>query len=117
MSTKHFKDSEFACKCGCGLASPDPELLQVLELIRAGIGNHPIFVNSGCRCESHNSNVGGSQNSQHLHCKAADIWSNHATPDEISFIANQVIGLRGGIGVYETFCHIDVRETMSRWSG
>lgn len=115
MSTKNFKDEEFACKCGCGFMSPDPKLLNLLEGIRAGIGNKPITINSGCRCKYHNRRIGGANYSQHLLGKAADIKSDHATPDELSFIANEILGNAGGVKAYSSFCHVDVRDGF--WRG
>ena len=115
MATKNFKDEEFACKCGCGFMSPNPKLLSLLEAIRSALGNHPIHVNSGCRCADHNWDVGGAKNSQHILGNAADIRSDRATPEEISFIANEILGPSGGVKAYDTFCHVDVRAGY--WRG
>ena len=110
MISDHFSSKEFACKCGCGFSRVDPELLEVLEKIRSRIGDNPIFINSACRCEEHNGNVGGSPKSQHVEGKAADIRSNHASVDVLSFHANDILGSKGGVGIYDTFCHVDVRD-------
>ena len=64
--TKNFSRAEFACKCGCGLCNPDPELVKKLEKFRTLCGNKPMNINSACRCEKHNKAVGGSTKSQHL---------------------------------------------------
>lgn len=116
MLSNNFSRSEFRCKCGCGFDTPDDKLVKLLEEIRTQAGNKPIYINSACRCVIHNKNVGGSNTSQHILGKAADIRCNHKTPDELSYIANEILGLTGGVGVYNTFCHVDVRDTMARWS-
>ena len=72
-SIKHFKKSEFTCKCGCGMNNISIELVKVLEDIRNHFGQ-PCTVTSGCRCASHNKKVGGVQGSRHVVGKAADIY-------------------------------------------
>jgi len=48
----HFKLHEFRCQCDCGLANPNPRLLERLNKARmfAKIGFH---VTSGSRCRAH----------------------------------------------------------------
>lgn len=74
--TIHFKVSEFACKCGCGFGSKDGDvdqrLIDMAETLRQELGV-PVRVNSGCRCEKHNSKVGGVKGSKHMKGKAADL--------------------------------------------
>ena len=72
-SIKHFKKSEFTCKCGCGMNNISIELVKVLEDIRNHFGQ-PCTVTSGCRCASHNKKVGGVQGSRHVVGKASDIY-------------------------------------------
>ncbi len=112
--SKHFNKSEFACKCGCGLADPAPELVLKLEEFRELCGNKPVNINSACRCAKHNAKVGGTKNSYHVKCMAADIKKMpHLTIDEMAKFAEQA-GFRG-IGKYNTFIHVDVRPTPARW--
>ena len=74
---KWFNEKEFACRC-CGQLPPfareNTEALvsQVLDPLRERC-SHPIYVNSGYRCPSHNRDVGGAAQSQHLKGEAADI--------------------------------------------
>lgn len=70
---KHFKKTEFTCKCGCGFNNIDLKLVKVLEEIRNHFGQ-PCTVTSGCRCATHNARVGGVQGSRHVVGKAADIY-------------------------------------------
>ena len=70
---KHFKQSEFACKCGCGFNSINLNLVKILDEIREYFGQ-PMTITSGCRCAKHNAKVSGSvSNSRHVSGKASDI--------------------------------------------
>ncbi len=74
---KWFNEKEFACRC-CGQLPPfareNTEALvsQVLDPLRERCG-HPIYVSSGYRCPTHNREVGGVAQSQHLKGEASDI--------------------------------------------
>lgn len=116
---KHFKRSEFKCKCGkCGGFPVEPswDLLKILEQIRGHFGV-PVIVNSGVRCDTHNKNVGGATKSQHLCGTAADIKVKGVSPAKVAEYAETLLPNTGGIGRYSTFTHIDVRKTRSRWNG
>ena len=75
---KNFTLQEFTCKCGrCSIPAEAKNKLmalvdQVLDPARKKLGR-PIHVNSGYRCEAHNSKVGGATNSQHMRGEAADL--------------------------------------------
>ena len=71
---KHFKKSEFACKCGCGFDNIDLKLVNILEQIRSHFGDRPVHITSGCRCANHNKAVGGVEGSRHVLGKASDIY-------------------------------------------
>jgi len=115
IDSEYFERSEFACKCGCGFATVDVELLNVLTKVRMHFDS-PVIINSGCRCEQHNRNIGGADGSKHKLGIAADIvvkgvsfcWAFHA------FI-NFNVGNKYGLGSYNTFTHIDVRPDKARW--
>ena len=49
----HFPIEEMSCRCGCGYHGMDPELMDILELIRKESGSYPLPVTSGCRCHKH----------------------------------------------------------------
>ena len=78
LLSEHFDSSEFACKCGCGGlrngADINPRLVQVLERMRTKCGK-PLILSCGYRCPSHNAEVGGVWNSQHIKGTAADVQS------------------------------------------
>ena len=118
---RYFKKSEFACKCGkyCDgyPAEIDMDMVKIADKIRAKIGK-PITVNSGLRCKTHNANVGGVSNSQHLLGNAADLGCpSGCTPAQMASIAEEIMGDTGGIGTYSWGIHIDTRATKSRWNG
>ena len=69
---KHFKKSEFTCKCGCGLNNIQLEVVKAADEIREYYGK-PCIVNCGTRCTKHNKEVGGVTNSRHLIGKAIDL--------------------------------------------
>jgi len=112
----NFSSAEFCCKCGCGYCKINNALLFALEAIREHFGQ-PITITSGCRCETHNANVGGKPGSRHLHGEAADMKVKWISPAEVAAYAANLIGDRGGVGRYSNFTHIDVRGHRARWSG
>ena len=120
--TKNFDSSEFACKDGS--ATP-PEVLknlkkvaQNLQVLRDFFGV-PITVNSGYRSPAHNKAVGGAKKSQHLLGTAADIVVPGKRPVQVKAAIEKLIGEgkmhNGGIGLYNTFVHYDVRDNAARW--
>lgn len=117
---KHFKRSEFACKCGkhCNgfPVEPDEQLVRLLEKIRNHFGV-PITINSGIRCKTHNANVGGASASQHMKGTAADIAVKGVAPVKVAAYVETLLPNTGGIGIYGTFVHVDVRKQKSRWNG
>lgn len=68
----NFKLYEVSCKCGCGLIILYKPLLVCLNELRVRY-NEPILVTSWTRCEKHNKDVNGVNNSNHLYGMAVDI--------------------------------------------
>ena len=119
---EYFTHDEFKCKCGGKYCKgypnePDERIVRIADAIRKRIGK-PITVNSGLRCKTHNANVGGVSNSQHLYGTAADLGCpTGCTPSQMASIAEEIMGETGGIGIYSWGIHIDTRSTKSRWNG
>ncbi|SUW63282.1 Peptidase M15 [Buttiauxella agrestis] len=111
----HFNRSEFACKCGCGFSAVDKELNAVLEDVRTHF-NSPLVIDCACRCPSHNADVGGVADSQHVYGMAADIKVNGVSPDDVASYIEKAHP-NGGVGRYDTFTHVDVRGYSARWNG
>jgi uncharacterized protein YcbK (DUF882 family) len=93
----------------------DPLLISVLQIIRDHV-KLPIVVNSGYRCPEHNKRVGGVDNSQHIFGKAADIyvegWSNEQLLNVIRAltVAKKIyVGYAYIIKNSNRAVHIDVR--------
>ena len=120
--TDNFSMDEFECKCGCVM--PEfvkknvQELAENLQVIRDAYGK--IDLTNSYRCKDHNADVGGSVNSQHLKGKAADIKSKQFSSSEIAIITDDLMKNEsftlGGVGIYNTFTHVDIRGTRARWS-
>lgn len=113
MHTKHFRESEFTCKC-CGDLLLRSELLTVLELIRNKF-NKPVFINSGYRCPTHNAKEGGAPTSQHTLGTAADIVVDDVHPIAVYEFLDATFPSTYGLGIYSTWIHVDVREEKARW--
>jgi len=110
--SEHFKISEFKCNDGSQEIMLEYELVKLLQKLRWVVGK-PIKINSGYRTKTYNHKVGGSPRSQHLLGRAADIVVEGYTPSQIAELADQ-LGF-DGIGIYDTFCHVDVRGYKARW--
>lgn len=118
--TENFKYEKLTCPC-CARLKIDERTFRHMELLqemRTKL-DFVIIVNSGYRCKQHNTDVGGSTNSQHM-IFATDIrpsWQNgfkqrlkamYKMAEELGF---------DGIGRYESFIHVDLRGSKARWSG
>ena len=120
--TKNFNLSEFDCKDGTEMPSEllanVLELAENLQVLRDFVGV-PIKINSSYRSLSHNAKIGGSKSSQHLFAKAADIVIESKSPEQVANIIKALISegkmKQGGIGVYNTFTHYDIRGHKARW--
>jgi uncharacterized protein YcbK (DUF882 family) len=113
--SENFDRSEFACKCGCGFDTVDAELIKVLEDIRGAFGV-PIKINSGCRCETHNKEIGGSVHSQHKKGRAADIVVEGINAGAVQGLVDGRWPSLGGMGRYGVFTHVDTRSgPIARW--
>ena len=121
--TKNFSKEEFDCNDGSEMPlNVYYNIVKVanqLQTLRDYI-KKPINVNSAYRSEEYNAKIGGVKSSQHIMGRAADIAIKGLTPLEVSEIIEKLIEegnmLQGGLGIYETFCHYDIRGTKARWN-
>lgn len=111
----NFRVREFACKDGSDPIFISTELVNVLQKIRTHFGC-AVTITSAYRTPPHNSREGGASYSQHLYGKAADIKVSGVSPKKVAQYAEKILLNKGGIGIYPTFTHVDVRETKSRWN-
>ena len=105
----------FARQYGSDPIFIDSELVSVLQKIRNHFGK-AVTITSAYRTPNHNKSVGGTTYSQHLYGKAADIKVQGIAPKDVAKYAETLLD-EGGIGIYNTFTHIDVCSTKSRWQG
>ena len=112
--SEHFSREEFACKCGCGFAAVDIELLSILELIRNEL-DKPVIITSACRCEKHNHAVGGRDGSYHKKGLAVDFQVKGMSATSVYTLVDGMLGDKFGIGSYDNFVHLDVRSKKARW--
>ena len=116
----NFSVREFACSDGSDPVFISQELVEVLQKIRDHF-KKSVTINSAYRTPGKNKAVGGAAYSQHLYGTAADIvvgsGSNKVSPKIVAVYAESLLPGKGGIGIYSTFTHIDVRATKSRWNG
>ena len=100
---------------GSGRLEINPHLVVVLEKVRREYGK-PISINSAYRTREHNERVGGVVNSQHRKGNAADLSiTNQKDGDILQALFIKYAGEKCGIGRYNTFIHVDVRNKKSRW--
>ena len=114
--SKNFTVKEFACSDGTDTVFISLALVNLLQKIRDHFGN-AVIINSAYRTEVHNKSIGGATYSQHKYGLAADIHINGVTPKEIAAYVETLMPSSGGIGIYKSFVHVDVRQVKSRWNG
>jgi uncharacterized protein YcbK (DUF882 family) len=122
--TENFWLSEFACNDRTEVPEhliPNVQFLaEQLQVIRDVIGE-PIHINSAYRHEEYNSAIGGSIRSQHILAKAADLrvgegFSSGILYDVIIELIKDGSIYDGGVGLYSSFVHYDVRTSgRARW--
>lgn len=112
--SKNFRVKEFACQDGSDPIFISPELVDVLQKIRDHFGK-PVVVNSAYRTAKHNKAVKGASYSQHLYGTAADIKVTGVKPSAVYAYAETLLPNTGGLGLYPTFTHVDVRAVKARW--
>lgn len=114
--SKNFKVKEFACKDGSDPIFIAPSLVELLQRIRDHFGK-AVTINSAYRTPAYNKKVGGATYSQHQYGTAADIKISGVKPKDVAAFVETLMPDTGGIGIYTSFTHVDVREVKSRWNG
>lgn len=122
--SKNLSWSELSCKDG----TPYPDeyrldgtvvnLSFVFEQIRTVCGNRIIKIHSAYRSKKHNTSIRGAKNSQHVLGKALDLappkgYTVKKFYDLIKTLAQTNVNEIGGIGLYPTFVHIDIRKRVN----
>lgn len=119
--TENFSREEFDSKDGAEMPEEVlenvKELAKNLQVIRDHI-KMPIKINSGYRSPEYNKKVGGADKSQHLFAKAADLNTSLAPQVLHKIILNLIEEGKikeGGLGLYNSFVHYDIRGKKARW--
>lgn len=113
--TPHFQVKEFVCSDGSRVVFISDDLVNLLENIRVHYGK-PLHINSAYRTVSYNSKLkDSSPNSKHLYGLAADIWVEGVAIKALYDYVCEALGNHGGVGIYNTFVHVDMRSLKSRW--
>ena len=113
--SENFTVKEFACKDGSDKVIIDTKLVTILQTIRDHFGK-TVTITSGYRNPEYNSRIGGAKSSQHCLGTAADIVVEGVSPLEVAQYAEFLLNATGGIGLYGSFTHIDVRLSRARWN-
>jgi hypothetical protein len=103
-------------------------LAATFEHVRELLGNQAIVILSGYRTPAYNASLeGAAVKSQHVEGRALDIWHPLIEPLAVFKTLRQasqkgVLPLLGGLGIYRTFVHLDVRPKVPKghlalWSG
>jgi uncharacterized protein YcbK (DUF882 family) len=130
----HFKSHEWLTKGAShsqrtsrafGLnTDPPPELwqnsiplLKTVDHLRAICGSR-IVITSAYRSPAYNRAIGGANESWHTKFLAADLIPLDITPRKLHWFAREfraAQNFRGGLGLYRSFVHIDVRGRNADW--
>jgi zinc D-Ala-D-Ala carboxypeptidase len=117
IGSKHFSSIHFDCKgLGCCIFTKvHYSLGKYADELWDLIG--PFQINSGYRCALHNASEQGAAHSEHLITLAFDAKSLVGlSGKEIAKAAEKIPAFAsGGIGIYPSFCHLDIRGYPSRW--
>ncbi len=118
IKLRNFSAKELGCPCGACSPTERLDIISLRKLQRLrDLFKKPMIVNSAARCVAHNKAVGGSRHSKHLTGQAFDIsirdWS---TSDVGRFVILARECGFNGIGLYETFIHIDTRKNKFHWT-
>jgi uncharacterized protein YcbK (DUF882 family) len=129
----HLTWDELKCKDGTEYPSQwrqdrATKLAVTFEDVRVLLGSQPLHVNSGYRTPSYNARLeGAAVKSQHVEGRAIDFRHPTMTPKQVYtavYNAHKAgkLPLLGGLGLYATFVHMDVRTPatvnhLATWSG
>jgi uncharacterized protein YcbK (DUF882 family) len=94
------------------------KLANQLQALRNELGV-PVIINIAYRPVFYELSKGRDGTSKHTKGKAADITAQGLKPKYVAAKIEQIISsgdmLQGGLGVYPTFVHYDIRKTKARW--
>ena len=101
-----------------------PEILNVASAVTGidGLNKLGDLIRGDDSIPQSDKDIGGVSNSQHILGKASDIVIEGFTPNEVANTIDNMLRNEynpnlniGGLGRYNTFTHIDIRDYMARW--
>lgn len=127
--TPNFALHEFTCHNGDVVP---PELLANVTLLAKNLQvlhdylsekagkKVSIQIVSGYRSPVYNKSINGAAGSLHMTAKGADIRVKGVSEEDVKAAIEHLIAAKlmkqGGVGIYETWIHYDVRGTKARWN-
>lgn len=129
--TKNISRHELECPCGeCSVRILDDEpVIQIVQECaddfaeRLGVEKLIVIVTSAARCFTYNRSkkIGSNDNSQHPRCCAIDFQlfmpktKDQIEPELINQYLIEKYPNSLGIGLYQSFNHVDTRPNKARW--
>ena len=130
----HFKPTEFSQSGGNKQEVPNEKywtrlrhLSWQMEIVRAVFNDSVIKILSGYRTPEYNKKIHGAKASQHMQARACDftVYDDDFMDDfSTELIGKRLIELmkheviaKGGVGIYPTFVHYDIRGNIATWKG
>lgn len=108
-----FRAREFICPC-CRKEGIKDDLVFHLQMVHDLLPAHSVMIiTSGYRCEEHNKEVGGVEDSAHIKGLAADIKCEDPRYRFLLIAALIKVGFKR-FGLYDNFIHCDLDETKDQ---
>ncbi len=104
--SKNFKIREFRSRQS-EVVLYSQRLVNVLQAVRDHYGN-PLSLSNAHRTLSHNSDVGGSIDSDHIYGKAADIYMWGVDAEELKKVVSKIAGHYSNIVTYHNTNHVHI---------
>jgi uncharacterized protein YcbK (DUF882 family) len=103
----------FDCHDGTKVQKRDYDGLEYLcrkflEPLRTKFGS--VHINSGFRTTAYNRSIGGASNSFH-------VYTAHDGNDQAADVTCARGNRKGGLGLYSSFVHCDIRDEKADWRG
>ena len=123
---RHFKLEEFE---DWRATRPVPDIAFAGVVILCYVALDPLRkefgltrVSSGFRTRATNDQVGGAEYSRHVYsdwpfAPAADVQPESGNPQQWADFLETVMSGTGGLGIYSTHVHVDLRPSRARWRG
>jgi len=115
--SKNFHDREFVCRDGSYIPMKE-KAIEMIQAVRDEL-DKPIIINSAYRSPAYNKKIGGAPASKHMLAEAIDFSVPGMRPVDVYAVVLYVVQTKfknlGGIGLYDTFVHVDCRNSATRW--